>query len=146
MYVWLYFRSQEWQFIADDVKEDLGLTFDADGEFWMSFKDFQRHFQRLEICNLSPDSLEEDELAETGKKKWEMSVHEGAWIRGATAGGCRNYIGKSLTADSSCHSLPLSLVFFFSLSLDLTCESVRISFFYTHFAKRATRPELGCVT
>ena len=76
------------------MKEDLGLTFDADGEFWMSFKDFCKHFQRLEICNLSPDSLEEDELAETGKKKWEMSVYEGAWIRGATAGGCRNYIGE----------------------------------------------------
>ncbi|CAG7722886.1 unnamed protein product [Allacma fusca] len=84
--------SAEWQFIQDEAKEDLGLTFDADGEFWMSFKDFQRHFQRVEICNLSPDSLEEDELEETGKKKWEMSVHEGAWIRGATAGGCRNYL------------------------------------------------------
>ena len=47
----------------------------------MSFKDFQRHFQRVEICNLSPDSLEEDELAETGKKKWEMNVHEGVSLK-----------------------------------------------------------------
>jgi len=84
--------SKEWEFIDDDTKEEIGLTFDADGEFWMSFKDFMLYFDRLEICNLSPDSLEEEELDSEGKMKWNMSVFEGAWIRGATAGGCRNYI------------------------------------------------------
>jgi calpain len=49
------------------------------------------YFQRLEICNLSPDSLDEEQ--EEGKKKWNCNVFEGAWIRGATAGGCRNYLG-----------------------------------------------------
>ena len=87
---YLDFSSPEWQFIKDETKEDLGLTFDVDGEFWMSFKDFTRNFQRLEICNLSPDSLDDGML--DGKKKWEMSMFEGAWIRGATAGGCRNYL------------------------------------------------------
>jgi calpain len=72
----------------------LGLIFEADGEFWMSYKDFTQYFDRLEICNLSPDSLDEDELEAEGKKKWNMSVFEGAWVRGATAGGCRNFIGR----------------------------------------------------
>ena len=57
----------------------------------MSFQDFKRHFTRLEICNLSPDSLTEDDLSH-GKKKWEMNVHEGEWVRGVTAGGCRNFL------------------------------------------------------
>lgn len=70
------------------------MTFDDDGEFWMSFKDFQQHFNRLEICNLTPDSLTEEELTEGHKKKWEMSVFEGEWVRGVTAGGCRNFLGK----------------------------------------------------
>jgi hypothetical protein len=86
------FSSPEWQYISEDQKEELGLNFDADGEFWMSFKDFQSHFDRLEICNLNPDSLAEDELTEGRNKKWEMSVFEGEWVRGVTAGGCRNFL------------------------------------------------------
>jgi len=82
--------SKEWDFIDEETKEEIGLTFDADGEFWMSFKDFMSHFDRLEICNLSPDSLEEDE----GATKWNMNIFEGAWMRGSTAGGCRNYINS----------------------------------------------------
>lgn len=72
----------------------MGLTFDSDGEFWMAYKDFTTYFSRLEICNLSPDSLSEEELLEGHKKKWEMSVFEGDWVRGVTAGGCRNFLGK----------------------------------------------------
>lgn len=85
--------SPEWRFIPDHEKEELGLTFDVDGEFWMSFQDFKKYFTRLEICNLNPDSLTEDDL-NAGKKKWEMSVFEGEWVRGVTAGGCRNFLGK----------------------------------------------------
>ncbi|CAH1992183.1 unnamed protein product [Acanthoscelides obtectus] len=84
--------APEWRFISEAEKEELGLTFDNDGEFWMSFKDYQRHFSRLEICNLNPDSLSEEELLDGHKKKWEMSVFEGEWVRGVTAGGCRNFL------------------------------------------------------
>lgn len=96
MYYILYlcFRSAEWRFIPDNEKEQIGLTFEEDGEFWISFKDFAKHFMRLEICNLSPDSLTEDELSKESKKRWEMSVFEGEWVRGVTAGGCRNHIGN----------------------------------------------------
>lgn len=86
-------RSPEWRFIPDHEKEELGLTFDMDGEFWMSFHDFTRHFTQLEICNLNPDSLTTDDIS-AGKKRWEMSVFEGEWVRGVTAGGCRNFLGE----------------------------------------------------
>ncbi|XP_045508024.1 calpain-B isoform X5 [Colias croceus] len=85
-------KSPEWRFIPESEKEELGLTFDDDGEFWMSFKDFCQHFDRVEICNLNPDSLDPEECPEGCTKKWEMSVFEGEWVRGVTAGGCRNYL------------------------------------------------------
>lgn len=85
-------KSPEWRYIPDSEKEELGLTFDDDGEFWMSFKDFVNHFDRVEICNLNPDSLDPEECPEGCTKKWEMSVYEGEWVRGVSAGGCRNYL------------------------------------------------------
>ncbi|XP_050680352.1 calpain-B-like isoform X5 [Leptidea sinapis] len=85
-------KSPEWRYIPQSEKDELGLTFDDDGEFWMSFKDFCQHFDRVEICNLNPDSLDPEECPEGCTKKWEMSVFEGEWVRGVTAGGCRNYL------------------------------------------------------
>ncbi|XP_044749559.1 calpain-B-like isoform X5 [Coccinella septempunctata] len=82
--------APEWRYILDADKKKLGLIFDNDGEFWMSYKDWEKHFDRLEICNLNPDSLSENESQ--NKKKWEMSIFEGAWVRGVTAGGCRNFL------------------------------------------------------
>ncbi|KAL5286411.1 CAPN1 family protein [Megaselia abdita] len=84
-------QSPEWRYISESVKMDIGLTFDRDGEFWMSFQDFLNHFDRVEICNLSPDSLTEEQQ-NSGKRKWEMSVFEGEWTSGVTAGGCRNFL------------------------------------------------------
>ncbi|XP_016051547.1 PREDICTED: calpain-9 isoform X2 [Miniopterus natalensis] len=53
----------------------------------MAFSDFKAHFDKVEICNLTPDALEEDTL-----HKWEVTVHQGSWVRGSTAGGCRNFL------------------------------------------------------
>lgn len=57
----------------------------------MSYKDFIKYFSRLEICNLNPDLLTKEQLGED--LRWETSVFEGEWVRGATAGGCRNFLG-----------------------------------------------------
>ncbi|KAM7367770.1 hypothetical protein PAMP_014047 [Pampus punctatissimus] len=52
----------------------------------MSFDDFKRHFTKLEMCNLTPDTLQGDE-----RHSWMVSVNEGRWVRGSSAGGCRNF-------------------------------------------------------
>ncbi|XP_055380828.1 calpain-A-like [Condylostylus longicornis] len=84
-------HSPEWRFIPDSEKERIGLNFDRDGEFWMSFHDFLSNFDRVEICNMSPDSLSEEQRHD-GRRRWEMSVFEGEWTPGVTAGGCRNFL------------------------------------------------------
>ncbi|XP_059838497.1 calpain-1 catalytic subunit-like isoform X2 [Hypanus sabinus] len=76
--------SSEWDSI--DPEERDGMVQMEDGEFWMSFSEFLRQFSRLEICNLSPDALQDDQ-----QKKWETTTFSGSWRRGSTAGGCRNH-------------------------------------------------------
>lgn len=81
--------SPEWTFIPTDEKQKIGLTFEKDGEFWMSFQDWVQKFDRLEVCLINPDTLPKEDNC---NKRWEMSVFEGEWTRGVTAGGCRNYL------------------------------------------------------
>ncbi|XP_031616976.1 calpain-A-like [Contarinia nasturtii] len=82
-------KSAVWRLIPDNVKQEIGLNFDSDGEFWMAYHDWLKHFDRVEICSLSPDSLSEDKV-DNGRKRWVSSVFEGQWIKGVSAGGCRN--------------------------------------------------------
>ncbi|XP_053671384.1 calpain-B-like [Anopheles nili] len=82
-------KSPEWRFITEDTKRTIGLTFEVDGEFWISYPDFRKYFDRVEMCHLSPDcpiALQESRFA------WRQSAFEGEWVLGSTAGGCRNYL------------------------------------------------------
>lgn len=78
--------SQEWSSLSIADKENLKKQTVETSEFWMSFDDFKKHFTKLEMCNLTPDTLQGDE-----RHSWTVSVHEGRWVRGSSAGGCRNY-------------------------------------------------------
>ncbi|CAD7691127.1 unnamed protein product [Nyctereutes procyonoides] len=79
--------SSEWRSVGPAEQKRLCHMALDDGEFWMAFRDFKAHFDKVEICNLTPDALEEDAL-----HKWEVTVHQGSWVRGSTAGGCRNFL------------------------------------------------------
>uniref|UniRef100_A0A7N6A1R7 Calpain-3 n=1 Tax=Anabas testudineus TaxID=64144 RepID=A0A7N6A1R7_ANATE len=67
---------------SDNSGEWLGKA----SEVTMSFEDFKKNYTKIEICNLTPDALEDDKI-----HKWTVSVNEGRWVRGCSAGGCRNY-------------------------------------------------------
>ncbi|XP_069981346.1 calpain-5-like isoform X4 [Penaeus vannamei] len=83
--------SPEWSKVSASEREKLGLTFEDDGEFWMTFDDFVEHFTDLSICfliNTKVFSL---------SKTWHETVFVDAWtigIRGHNsdrAGGCPNH-------------------------------------------------------
>ncbi|XP_065115687.1 calpain-2 catalytic subunit-like [Paramisgurnus dabryanus] len=77
-------NSNEWKNVRPDEKAKLNYSAE-DGEFWMEYSDFVRHFTRLEICNLTPDTLTSEEL-----RHWNYCQFDGNWIVGSTAGGCSN--------------------------------------------------------
>uniref|UniRef100_UPI00358EAB74 calpain-9-like n=1 Tax=Myxine glutinosa TaxID=7769 RepID=UPI00358EAB74 len=79
-------RSSEWRSLDANERERLHQVMAEDGEFWMSMNDFLRHYSRVEICNLTPDVYREGD-----SRYWTVTKHEGRWLRGCTAGGCRNH-------------------------------------------------------
>ncbi|XP_038162884.1 calpain-2 catalytic subunit-like [Cyprinodon tularosa] len=83
--------SSEWRNVSEEDKTKLNHVAE-DGEFWMSYLDFIKHFSTLEICNLSPDTLQSDEVGH-----WNYYQFEGMWRIGSTAGGCRNHLATFCT-------------------------------------------------
>ena len=79
-------RSKEWQFISESERNGMGLNFAHDGEFWMSFSDFSKNFQKLEIVHLGPEVSGE-------KVAWSCNAVDGGWQKRVNAGGCRNFLG-----------------------------------------------------
>lgn len=74
----------------------IGLTKEDDGEFWMSYEDFLKYFTALEICHLTPDYLDREQYRTDAGEKWDLSIFEGEWVRGATAGGCDKFQGRTI--------------------------------------------------
>ncbi|KAK7137188.1 hypothetical protein R3I93_017307 [Phoxinus phoxinus] len=74
--------SSEWNSVAASERPNASAE---DGEFWMSFSEFQSNYSRIEICTLTPDTITSDSV-----KHWAVTNHAGTWRKGSTAGGCRN--------------------------------------------------------
>ncbi|KAM7540470.1 hypothetical protein Aperf_G00000041004 [Anoplocephala perfoliata] len=83
-------HSSDWNTISESDRRNLGITIEADGEFWMSYDDFVREFEKVEMCALGPQSLNMDESRK--KVAFEMTLEHGGWIPGVNAGGCRNFL------------------------------------------------------
>ncbi|XP_047459633.1 calpain-2 catalytic subunit-like [Mugil cephalus] len=76
--------SMEWKHVSPDDKAKLNHV-GEDGEFWLPYSDFLGQFSRLEICNMTPDTLTNDDVG-----YWKYYQFEGMWRVGSTAGGCIN--------------------------------------------------------
>ncbi|KAG5853247.1 hypothetical protein ANANG_G00071050 [Anguilla anguilla] len=97
-------NSREWDGVDSSARGRLQNR-SEDGEFWMSFSEFLREFDRLEICNLTADALQASQV-----KKWSTAVYQSEWRRGSTGrAGCRNFpqgvCGRGSTA-GGCRNFP----------------------------------------
>ena len=62
------YSSPTWKNIPAARRKELlegDDTAREDGEFYMSFQDFKKHFTDFEVCNISVDQLYEDENGES---------------------------------------------------------------------------------
>lgn len=72
--------SPEWASLTKDIKDELNLRRNEDGEFWMSYNDFSKYFDIVEICHFAPEQGMD--------RKWKEIDLEEKW-KGKTAGGNR---------------------------------------------------------
>lgn len=83
--------SPEWSKVSASERQKLGLTFEDDGEFWMTFEDFLEHFTDLSICFLINTKFL------SFSKTWQETTFFNSWtigVRGHNAdraGGCPNH-------------------------------------------------------
>ncbi|XP_067950121.1 calpain-5-like [Watersipora subatra] len=77
--------SPEWQKISESERKKMGLVFEDDGEFWMHFDDFCKHFVTVSVCRVVNQSIF------SVNKTWEEGKLHSAWVPPMLAGGCANY-------------------------------------------------------
>ncbi|XP_034250609.1 calpain-9-like isoform X2 [Thrips palmi] len=79
-------RSWEWDGLSERDKELLSVRVRNDGEFWMSFDDFARHFTHLDLVHVGPDDWM-SEPALHSKQPWRAVLARRRWRAGYNAGG-----------------------------------------------------------
>ncbi|GAV05007.1 hypothetical protein RvY_15199-1 [Ramazzottius varieornatus] len=84
--------SPEWNQISQQKRKELGLIFEDDGEFWMAFDDFCKHFTSVSLCRIIYNSLI-GSLLSGGAKNWSEGVFKGEWKQADKCGGCINNLG-----------------------------------------------------
>lgn len=76
--------APEWEKIDKNDREKVGLTFEDDGEFWMTFEDFCKNFVNIAICRVVNTSIF------SIRKTWSEGCADGMWAKPARCGGCIN--------------------------------------------------------
>ncbi|XP_050298311.1 calpain-9-like isoform X2 [Anthonomus grandis grandis] len=84
-------RSWEWDGLSARDKELLSVRIVNEGEFWMSFEDFARHFTQLDLVHIGPDDWMM-EGALHSKQPWRAVLARRRWRAGYNAGGGPTYI------------------------------------------------------
>lgn len=74
--------SEEWNKLEAEVRRELGIDFEDNGEFWMSFEDFCHYFSKATMCHLMNTSIF------SLSKRWHIFKHKTEWKPGSSAGGC----------------------------------------------------------
>jgi calpain len=79
--------SEEWKSVPDDVKKDIGLVVQDNGEFWMPMSAFQTQYSNVLMCHMSPEQLMDEVIQADKMSAWTVIQKPGQWTPGVNAGG-----------------------------------------------------------
>ena len=83
-----------WENVCDDIKREIGLTFENDGEFYMNFnRDFLNYFGEVEVVHINPTNTEcslRDSL-----KSFDVFHMFGEWKDEAAEGAAGRSLGST---------------------------------------------------
>lgn len=82
--------SSSWERVSPQERDRLLGQLDS-GEFWMSFVSLTQTFASLECIHLDTDTAKDELSLADRPKRWAMKMYQGNWMRGVSAGGCRNH-------------------------------------------------------
>ena len=69
-------KSSEWDALSEAEKFKIGLREKEDGEFFMTYEDFNKNFDSLDICHVVKDSFNQDGIG------WHKEEVHGSWVKG----------------------------------------------------------------
>uniref|UniRef100_A0A3Q3JEG6 Calpain catalytic domain-containing protein n=1 Tax=Monopterus albus TaxID=43700 RepID=A0A3Q3JEG6_MONAL len=81
-------RCKNWDDVNKAERDRIKLKIAEEGEFWISAEAFSSLFNTVELCNVNPDTLDEENTP-ASPATWVINEHEGSWAPGSTAGGSR---------------------------------------------------------
>ncbi|KAL3886449.1 hypothetical protein ACJMK2_026437 [Sinanodonta woodiana] len=73
--------APEWQKVKQSEWQKLGLSLERDGEFWMAFDDFVKHYSNVDIHHFENTSFF------AFKKSWQENIFHGEWNVSERSGG-----------------------------------------------------------
>lgn len=71
-------KSPVWKNIDNEARKRIGFTSKCDGEFFICYEDFTKHFDDIDICYLNPSSFAQ----ENEQNQWYESTFDGEWMAG----------------------------------------------------------------
>jgi calpain, invertebrate len=83
-------NSREWASVSESDRQEAGLKVEKDGEFWMSFTDFMRNWDIVQVCHLTLDSFSAELFTSEHDEHlmWKCKTYQSEWRTGHSAGGC----------------------------------------------------------
>ena len=82
-----------WDNVCKDIQNEIGLTFENDGEFYMNFnRDFLNYFGEVEVVHISPTNTECS--MRDSETKFEVFHMFGKWEDEAAEGAAGDTLGK----------------------------------------------------
>ena len=83
-------QGKEWNKVSDEIKSQLGYQDQFDGKFFMSFEDFLKYFDTIEIVHVNLNAFFSKSDDYNLNINWSSAKFNVAWVSGVNAGGCGN--------------------------------------------------------